>query len=71
MIIDTKQEERIKLGKSYNFPPLNEGECYLNSQQRNEMDAEVGEMIKVYVDIYFLYQKLVDRYNNDYAPLIG
>ncbi len=59
------------MGKDYKYPALKEGECYLNSLQKDQINAVVGSFININVDIYYLYDKLVDRYNSDYAPLIG
>jgi len=45
MFIDTDAEAEIKLGTSYPFPAMNEGECMINNQMASLLNVQVGDII--------------------------
>jgi hypothetical protein len=70
MVIDTEQERRINIGQDYKYPPLRRGECIIHEQMKNE-GFKIGQTITIEAYINKLYRALIDRYNKDYAPIIG
>jgi len=70
MLWDTSLEQRNEIGRSYEFKPMNYGECTLTQKHAELLEVDVGDMIYYKMDIRTLYKGLVNKYN-DYTTLNG
>jgi hypothetical protein len=52
-LIDTEREEKYELGRSYEFPPLDFGECNVNQKFQDSIGVNPGDII--YYEIPFTY----------------
>lgn len=67
MLIDTEQEKSINLGTRYKFPPLEEGQCFINEDQAMIMKVKKGDYIYHSIGMYQNLVALIDAYNRDVA----
>lgn len=67
MLMDTEKERAINLGSRYTFPPLEEGECFINEDQAMLMNVAEGGYIYHSVNMYQNFVALIDAYNTKVA----
>jgi hypothetical protein len=67
MLMDTEKERTINLGSRYTFPPLDEGECFINEDQAMIMKVKEGDYIYHSLNMYQNLVGLIDAYNTKVA----
>ena len=65
MLLDTERERQYKIGRSYNYEPLKQGECIINEKWSQSLGVQEGDIVYMRLQIPNIMNAFVNTYNRN------